>query len=101
MRDPVMIQAHASLIAEHCTSKKRAYVDGLLVYAKPPTYVDVVESNIIHAELNAPNKTYVDVRCTRMIYRFVVQKKRDGWRIDGIKWKIADADEWTNGMIGM
>lgn len=101
LRDPEMKKAHAANIAEHCTVKKRAYVDGLLTFQQPPTYGDVVEKNIINAEMAAPNKAHVDVRCTRMIYRFVVHKKRDGWRIDGIKWKIADADAWINGLIGM
>lgn len=100
-RDPVMIQAHADIIAEHCTAKKRAYVDGMLTFQKPPTYADVVETNVINAELCAPNRAYVDARCTLMFYRFVVLKKRDGWRIDSIKWKVRNADEWTNGLIGM
>ncbi len=101
LRDPVMRQAHATLIADHCTAKKRAYVDGLLTFGQPPTYADVVESNIFNVELNAPNKAYVDARCTWMYYRFVVHKKRNGWRIDSIKWKTGDADEWINGLIGM
>jgi hypothetical protein len=101
LHDPVMKEAHAALIRDHCTAKKRAYVDGLPTYGQPPTYADVVASNIIKTELYAPNKAHVDARCTQMLYRFVVHKKRDGWRIEGIKWKIGDADEWINGLIGM
>ncbi len=101
LHNPLMKQAHARLIADHCTAKRRAYVDGLLTFGQPPTYADVVESNIINAELYAPSKAFVDARCTRKLYRFVVHKKRDDWRIDSIKWKIDAADEWTNGLIGM
>ncbi len=101
LHDPVMKQAHATLIAVHCTVKKRAYVDGLLTSSKPPTYADVVEGNIISAALSAPNRAYVDARCTWKLYRFVLHKKRDGWRIDSIKWKVGETDEWKNGLIGM
>jgi len=99
--DAAMRQAHAALIADHCPSKRRAYVDGLPTYRRPPTYGEVVDGNIVYAELTAPNKVLVDVRCTLVFYRFVVLRKRDGWRIDGIKWRVVETDEWSNGLIGM
>jgi len=99
--DPAMKQAHAALIADHCTAKKRAYVDGLPHYSKPPKYADVVEGNIINAELFAPDKACIDVKCAAIFYRFVVHRKRDGWRIESMKWKIIEKDDWKNGLIGM
>ena len=101
LHDPAMRQAHATLVTRFCTAKKRAYVDGLPTYGIPPTYADVIAENIVNAELCASNKAHVDVRCARMCYRFVVQRKRDGWRIDSIKWRVGDKDGWTNGLIGM
>ena len=101
LRDSVMREAHARLIADHCTAKKRAYVDGILTYGEPPSYADVVDANIVNAELCAPNIVNVDANCKLKIYRFVVQKKRDGWRIDSIKWKLIETDKWENGLIGM
>ena len=92
---------HARLITDHCIIKKRAFVDGLLTYGMPPTYADVIAPNILNVELHDPNKAYVDVKCPRMFYRFVVQKKRDRWRIASIKWKVIETDEWINGLIGM
>ena len=101
LHDPAMRQMHARLITGHCTIKKRAYVDGLLTYGRPPTYADVIATNIFNVELHAANKAYVDAKCPRMFYRFVVQKKRDGWRIASIKWKVIETDEWIIGLIGM
>ena len=101
LQDPAMKEAHAKLIADHFTTKKRAYVDGSLTYSDPPTYVDVVDRHIINAEFFASSKAYVDFQCRVTFYRFVVHKKREGWRIDSIKWKVVDTAEWSNGLIGM
>ena len=56
LSDPATIQAHAALIARHCAVRKRVYVDGLPTCGDPPTYRDVVEENLIHAELVAPRR---------------------------------------------
>jgi hypothetical protein len=34
-------------------------------------------------------------------YRFVVLKKRDGWRIDGLKCRMPPTTEWSNTLIGI
>ncbi len=105
MANPVMKQRHAALILEFCTIKRRAYVDGLLSYGMPPTYGDIKEEAIIFEENPSKSRTHIDVKCPRLIYRFVVLKKQDGWRIDSIKWKSNwtghETENWQNGLIGL
>lgn len=96
-----LMTLHQTLITQHCTPKKRTYVDGLPTFGTPPTYDGVSSAQVFHTELAAPGKVFVDVRSTRMLYRFVVKSTRAGWRIDSIKWKITEASEWINGLIGM
>ena len=100
MRNPKMKQAHAELVARHCTEKKRAYVDGVLRYSKPPVYSEVLEGNICSVEITAKGRVHVDVNMTDKFYRFVLLKTARGWRIDGVKWKISEKDKWSDGLIG-
>ncbi|MEW6306258.1 MAG: NTF2 fold immunity protein [Verrucomicrobiota bacterium] len=101
IHDPAMKEAHARLIQDHCTPKKRAYVDGQLTYCRPPTYGSVVEQNLIHMELGSPTKTFIDFNTPFQHYRFVVVKKGGIWKVDSIKWKVIPTDDWKNGLIGM
>jgi hypothetical protein len=104
LENPVLRQKHADLIAEFCTIKKRAYVDGYPTFSIPPHYGEVGSETIILEEYPSKTRAYIDVKCQRIIYRFVVQKKKDGWRIDSIKWKSNwegyETEEWKNGLIG-
>lgn len=99
--DPTLLARHAELIASHCTPKKRAYVDGLPNFGTPPTYETVTAANIMATELISAGKAWVDVGCRPKFYRFVVHHTRAGWRIDSLKWKVSEADNWSNGLIGM
>jgi len=98
--DPRMQAARANLIQTHCTGKKRAYVDGLLSYSRPPTYENVTEDNLLNAELVSPTRAHVDAKGLLSFYRFVVVNKRDGWRIDSLKWRVSTEDSWEKGLIG-
>ena len=100
MLAPVMIETHANLIKTHCTIKKRVYADDLSCYSEPPTYADVVEDNIFNVAVASKNRVHVDVKCTFKNYRFVVVRKKDGWRIDSIKWNVTMDSPWKNGLIG-
>lgn len=100
LRDPAMKERHAALIAEHCTIKKRAYVDGLLSYSQPPVYADIVAGNRIGAEAVTAKKVHLDLGGSRMQYRFVVIFSKGEWRIDSLKWRVHESQPWTNGLIG-
>jgi NTF2 fold immunity protein len=104
MDDPAMRQAHAGIIASYCTPKKRAYVDDCLSYSEPPTYSHVIEDNIMNAELISDTRAHIDISGDtsplQTSHRFVVLRKKDGWQIDGVKWRVSDGDEWNNGLIG-
>ena len=56
LHDPALKEARAKLIQDHCTLKKRVYVDGLLSFRQPQTYGDVVEANLMHMELASQPK---------------------------------------------
>jgi hypothetical protein len=66
---------HASNLAKYCTPKKRVYVDGGFFFS-------------------------LDFKCRWQTRRFVVMKKKSGWLLDSIKWKVSDFDDWKNGLIG-
>jgi len=89
------------IIRSYCTNKKRAYVDGVYSYAQPPVNEQVVEANISNVEQITRTRAYVDTnKLQGNAYRFVVLKKKDGWRIDSVKWRFSDNDEWKNTLIG-
>ena len=98
--DPAMVARHAAMIAEHCTVKKRAYVDGLLSYSRPPTYEDVVGANVLGAAAVTAKKVHLDFGDSQMQYRFVVVFAKGEWRIDSLKWRDHESRPWTNGLIG-
>jgi hypothetical protein len=100
LRDPAMAVAHAAIIAEHCTVKKRVYVDGMLSYGEPPTYRDVVAKNLLAAELVNAKRAHIDFKGSWVSHRFVVLFKNGEWRIDSVKWRVSPSDSWTNGLIG-
>lgn len=78
---------HTQIFLDYCTNKKRAYVDGILSYSRPPTYSQICMDNIVHVEASGSSRMHVDTRhLNSHAYRFVLLKKKDGWRIDGVKW---------------
>lgn len=91
----------AKILLDFCTHKKRAYVDGVASYSPSPRYRKVIRENIESTEQATRTRVHVD---TAMLdfhaYRFVLLKKKDGWRLDSIKWKFKEAGEWENTLIG-
>lgn len=100
IQNPALKEARAKLIQDHCTPKKRVYVDGMMSFRQPPTYGDVVEANLMHMELASPTKAFVDFNSPMTFHRFVVMRKGGVWKIDSIKWKVIPTDDWKNGLIG-
>jgi hypothetical protein len=91
---------HASNLAKYCTPKKRVYVDGGFFFSPDLTYGDVNDSTLIDVELVSPTRVHLDFKCRWQTRRFVVMKKKSGWLLDSIKWKVSDFDDWKNGLIG-
>ena len=99
--DPILQKRCDTIIYDFCTHKKRSYVDGLYSYGIPPTYALVVDENIVNVEAVTRSRTHVDTKLLRShAYRFVLLKKKDGWRIDSVKWRFSDHKEWENTLIG-
>jgi hypothetical protein len=93
---------HANVLASFCTIKKRAYVDGGMTFANPPTYAELDADKILKVELVSKSRAHVDTTKLRLLeYRFVVLKKRDGWRIDSLKCRTPPNVEWSNTLIGL
>ena len=89
------------ILSEYCTPKKRAYLDGVYSYSRPAVYEQVVAENLLDVETVNRTKVHVDTKRLRgRAYRFVVAKKTDGWRIDGVKWRFSDDAEWEPALIG-
>jgi hypothetical protein len=92
---------HAQILLDYCTTKKRSYVDGILSYARPPAYSQITMDSIVHVEASGSSRMHVDTgQLSSHAYRFVLLKKKDGWRIDGIKWRFVSDDVWENTLIG-
>lgn len=98
---PKAIEEKTSIIRDFCTAKKRAYVDGQLSFQYPPVYRDVLAKNLGPVEYVTTKRAYVDmVSLMSKIYRFILMKKADGWRIDSVKWRFGPAEDWENTLIG-
>lgn len=99
--DPDLQARHAQILTDYCTRRKRAYVDGIAPFSKPPTYYKVVAGSIENVEQVTKTRAHVDtMQLDSQAYRFVVLKKKDGWRIDGVKWRFAPDGDWENTLIG-
>jgi hypothetical protein len=93
---------HARILATYCTKKKRAYVDGGGTFATPPTYAELDADKVDKVDVVTKSKVHVDTKVLKFLeYRFVVLKKRDGWRIDSLKCRMPPNEEWNNTLIGM
>lgn len=94
-------QSHAEILLRYCTRKKRSYLDGIASYSKPPTYYKVIQENIASVREIDRSRVYVDTKfLDGRAYRFVVIKKKDGWRIDSVKRRFEGQGEWENTLIG-
>ncbi len=104
MEDPAMRQTRTSIVASYWTPKKRVYVDESMSYSMPPRYSYVIEDNIINAELISDTRAHIDANGDsnplQTSHRFVVIRKKDGWQLDSVKWRVSEGDEWKNGLIG-
>lgn len=99
--DATLQRRHAAILLAYCTHKTRAYVDGIASVSKPPTYYKVTKKTIASVEEVTRSRIYVDTtQLDFHAYRFVLLKKRDGWRIDGVKWRFRPDGEWENTLIG-
>lgn len=100
--NPRLREEHARILEMFCTEKRRAYVDGGVSFATPPTYAQLDAERIAGVEEVTKSKAHVDTAVLRLLeYRFVVLKKRDGWRIDSMKSRMPPDTVWTNTLIGM
>ena len=89
------------LLATYCTIKKRAHVDGDYDTCDPPAYATVVDKNIANVEEVTRTRMHVDTKYRNYkAYRFIVLKKKDGWRIDDVKWKIRKTSDWAATVLG-
>jgi hypothetical protein len=102
INNPMLRAEHASILETFCTVKRRAYVDGGVTFATPPTYGELDEEKIAAVELVTKSRAHVDTKVLKIFeYRFVVLKKRDGWRIDSLKCRMPPNTEWENTLLGM
>ena len=89
LNSKTMKARHAKVIKDYCTPKKRAYVDGILAYRSPSTYAKVIKKNIAGTENVTKSRIHVETKKLPDVpdraYRFVMLKKKDGWRIDSEK----------------
>ena len=100
--NPQLRAEHAGILTTFCTVKRRAYVDGGGTFADPPTYGELDAEKITAVDLVAKSRAHVDTKVLKFLeYRFVVVKKRDGWRIDSLKCRMPPNTEWNNTLIGM
>ena len=101
LNDRDLQEQHDEIIRNFCTHKKRAYVDGCYSVQTPPAYKQVIDSNIANVETVSRSRVHIDTTQLQWhAYRFVVTRKSDGWRIDSVKWRFPDDDEWENTLIG-
>lgn len=98
---PQLRAEHARILETFCTVKRRAFVDGGVSFRTPPAYADLDAERIVAVELVAKSRAHVDAQALDFLYRFVVLKKRDGWRIDSLKYRLPPNTEWINTLIGM
>ncbi len=101
--DPALRGGHAIVIERYCTQKKRAYVDGAFSFSDPPTYHMISKDTIAGVELVTKTRAHVDTKFINdQAYRFIVLKKKDGWRVDSIKrrFNLGDDAPWQNCLIG-
>ncbi|MDY3557393.1 RhsIA family immunity protein [Gemmata sp. JC717] len=100
--NPQLREEHARILATFCTLKRRAYIDGGVTFATPPTYSELDAEKIDAVHMVTKSKAHVDTKVLKFLeYRFVVLKKRDGWRIDSLKCRMPPSTEWNNTLIGM
>ncbi len=100
--NPQLSADHARVLATFCTIKRRAYIDGGVTFATPPTYAELDPEKIVSVQLVTKSRAHVDTKTLKFLeYRFVVLKKRDGWRIDSLKCRMPPNAEWNNTLIGM
>lgn len=91
----------AYIIDAFCTRKRRSYVDDQLSFSSPPVYQDIRAATLAAVEYPSTNRAHVDtVQLSLVAYRFVLLRKADGWRIDGVKRRFGPDDEWKNTLIG-
>ncbi len=91
----------AQILMDYCTRKKRGHVDGCLSYSPTPRYGKVTRENLIGVEQATRVRVHVDTAILQFhAYRFVLLKKKDGWRIDSMKWRFKPDGEWENTLIG-
>ena len=79
---------YTRVLTTYCTIKRRAYVDGGGSFCRPPTYAELGAKEIAGVTPVTRSRTHVDTTATAASSferRFVVLKKRDGWRIDSVK----------------
>lgn len=93
---------HARVLATFCTLKRRAGVDGGHSFATPPVYAELDLGKIVAVHSVTKSRAHVDTSVLRHLeYRFVVLKKRDGWRIDSVKCRMPPTTDWSNTLIGI
>jgi hypothetical protein len=93
---------HARILATYCTKKRRAYVDGGVTFATPPTYGELDAGKIDKVDEVTKSRVHVDTAVLKFLeYRFVVLKTQDGWRIDSLKCRMPPNVKWNNTLIGM
>ncbi len=96
--DPDLIEQHRDILLKYCTQKDRRHAQELS-FSTPPTYGDLSEKKIAAVEYVTSSRVHVDTKkLSTSTYRFVLLKKKDGWRIDGVKWLVRG--EWKNTLIG-
>lgn len=100
--NPQLRAEHANILATFCTIKRRAYVDGGGAFSDPPTYNGLEAEAVAAIDLVTKSRAHVDTKQLKFLeYRFIVLKKRDGWRIDSLKCRMPPNTEWRNTLLGV
>ncbi|MDX1928400.1 MAG: NTF2 fold immunity protein [Pirellulaceae bacterium] len=96
--DPKLCDQRRDILLMYCTHKERKY-DGGNSFSIPTTYGLLTEENIDIVESVSSSRVHVDTKkLSKAAYRFVVLKKKDGWRIESVKWRMRSG--WQNTLFG-
>lgn len=97
--DASLKEQHQDILLKYCTHKEREYTQGYS-FNIPPTYGDLTGEKIDAIEYASSSRVHVDTKklSRATTYRFVLLKKKDGWRIDSVKWLMRGV--WKNTLFG-
>ncbi len=81
----------------HCTQRKRTYSGFPGGWSKGGQYVGIDKGAVLEVNISKPSQAEVIVKGGQFPdnrYKFVLFKKRDGWKIDNAFWSGSASGKW-------